>query len=212
MKKALVIFVAFIGLINISLSAQNASNTAQKGYMTASPFFVGLGGSVPSGFVISGGTFGRRGWGGSLTYHFWRPNAKTLPSDFDGGYGIFGDGSDKIKDKINMTSLRVSKVFATASEDLLFGIEAGPSAVTSATAEHFISIPVSSIWGFYGRNYDYEIIKRTSFGVSLKGAIGFRFSRFLGLDLGFLSNINPVRPYYGLEILGTIGKFQPVRK
>lgn len=208
MKKALVLFLAFFGLINIFLPAQNDSIAPQKVYLQASPFFVGLGGSIPSGFVISAGAFGQHGWGGSLTYHSWAPDAKNLPSDFDGGSGFFGEGNDYVKDRINMISFRILKAFAPKAENFLFGIEAGLSYVQSTSAENFISIPVSSSWGIHGRNYDYEKIYRTSFGLSLRGTIGLRLSRFLGLDLGVLSNINPIRSYFGMEISGTIGKFR----
>ncbi|MFN0174733.1 MAG: hypothetical protein ACKVU0_08820 [Saprospiraceae bacterium] len=215
MKKVSVLFIVIFGLTNICLYAQVDSFATQKNHLKASPIYIGIGGSYPLGIVVTGGAFSRHGWGGSVNFHWIYGPTKNKPSDYDGGNSLFDDNSDNLDpDFMRAFSPRILKNFVTKSENVLLGIEVGPSFVKTKIAQNFIRNPnPCSIDPFSGirfceRNYSYERIESKSTGLSLKGKLGVKIPNTLEFEVGVHSNLNSNWSYFGVEILGTLGVFR----
>lgn len=215
MKKVIALCLALSGLLSLHLSAQVDSTARPKTHLDASPMYIGLGASIPFGFTVTGGAFSRKGWGGTLSGNWlWRA-AKNQPSNYNGGNNLFGDGSDHVQnDRMRVVSIRVLKQFAVYSDDILLGIEVGPSFVKTNMPDNFIYNPSACTTDpFFGAtfcspNYTYKVVERNSTGWSIKGKLGVNITKVVEFEIGVLGNFNPQWSYFGLEFLGTLGVFQ----
>jgi hypothetical protein len=211
MIKTLLCYSFLFVLAPGSLSAQVDSIPTVPSKKHSIPLYVGGGLTVPVGLELTAGGFNRSGWGGSLSFNAIFRTAKNLPADFDGGRGLFGEGSDKIdNDYMAILSFRALKVVDTDSKNTFLGLEIGPSILVSMIADNFIRVPnpctYDPIFGTYcSRNYNYDRFKRTAFGLSIKGKLGIDLFDNVGLELGIQSNWNANWPYLGVDVLFLLG-------
>jgi hypothetical protein len=138
-------------------------------------------------------------WGASVSYNVYFPEAVDLPANYYSGLCLFGNC--KPNDNLTSTSLRVMREFPTKTKLIRFGIEGGFSFVGYKKA-HF---SYNSNQGFFDSNYIVTYSQKYSGGVSLRLKAEFPFTRFAGLELAMVSNINPYLSYVGMELTMTLG-------
>ncbi len=190
MKKALVVFFALFGLINIPLSAQ--ANLEPR------PFFLGLGASYPLGVVAIGGGYNQSGWGGTVSLNGIWSASKYAPADYQGWLL-----SNNLKDFTLFAAVRVLKEVPTNAKTLKYGIEAGPVLVHTSVADHFVK---KSGWIILS-NYTFERVKENSIGISLRGKLDWSLSDRACLELGFNTIIGKDKTYFGIDLIGTLSLF-----
>lgn len=215
MNKTMLICLSLFGLVPFGVFAQVDSTAHLKPHLHASPIYIGAGASIPFGVSITGGGFSRKGWGGTLSGNWMWRGAKNQPSNYNGGNNLFGDGRDYVEnDKMRVFSIRISKQFAVYSDDILLGVETGPSFVKTQVADNFIYNPnactTDPFFGatFCAPNYDYKIVTQNSMGWSIKGKLGVNLAKVVEFEIGILSNFNKQWSFFGLEFLGTLGVFR----
>jgi hypothetical protein len=190
--------------ILISLSICLLSIQAVFGQITLKtrPFFWGLGVTYPLGTVSTVGGYHSSGWGGLLTLQGNWANAKNQPSDYSPGLRFY---NDKLKDRVYWGSLRVLKLIPTDHKRLKFGWEAGPTWVQTITPNNFERKTSTAL---FSPNYSYSSDKENALGLSVRSNIEYSLNRYSSVELGFNAILNKLRPYYGLDLMLTIGNYQ----
>lgn len=127
-------------------------------------------------------------WGLSCGYSENFKTAKNLPSDYHSLW--YGDPTDHL----TALSLRLNKVFPTHSKKIRFGLEAGPSLIIYKE----LRFEKNNNSGWFNNTYNTNEDKQISIGLSLKAKVEFPLSRYFGLELAAISNINGKQSYVGI--------------
>jgi len=139
--------------------------------------------------------------GGSMHMKFSIFEADNIPSDFVQGVCLLGECVPN-----NATSTVsfnfMYKVPSANTNRVRLGLEAGPTFV-SYRQINFVRREVET-WS--GRNYDLDRYREPGVGLALSIRTEFPVWRFLGLEIGFIANINTIKSYAGIEIYGTLGR------
>lgn len=197
--KLFLIFCIIFGLSFYS-KAQYYRGNNHKGDLTAFYFGGGLGigrEATPAGLSCT--FFLSNNLGGSVSYKYKSFIANDLPSDYQNGFTVYGDG--KPSDKLNILSFCFIKEFPTENTRVRYGLEGGPAWVKYEQANFD---PQQS--GFFGSNYGVNYIKHETIGISLRAKLEFPLATFLGLELAAFTNINKYRPFVGVEAYLTLGQ------
>ncbi len=205
-QKLVFLFVLFAAL-TIQLSAQSNPVPAPALRAPSAHIYLGLGASLPKGFVLAGGYYSRKGWGGTVSYNQLWPVAKNLPANYDGG-GFLWNRQDQLNNEISAVSFRAIKVFNTRSKNIHWGIEAGPSLVRTRIVQELVFDPNPCFIGC-GPNYHFKKHESRTTGFSFKGKIDINLPKWMDVEFGFQSNLNPQLSYIGIELLGTIEVLKP---
>jgi hypothetical protein len=161
-----------------------------------------LGAGISEGVLLGiGGNFIlSNNWGGSLSYSEHSMLANNLPSDYYSGFSFFSWGY-KATDYLYTYSARLMKEFPISTKLVRFGIEGGPSIICYKMASF---TPVLNP-GLFSRNYDISHSANSSLGFSFRCKAEFPIVRFIGFEIGIISNINEYKSFVGAEIHLTLG-------
>lgn len=194
MKKYLPILIFFLGLKISPATAQSD--------LSPRLLYIGLGASYPKGFVATGGSYNKNGWGGTLSINPMWSSASNVPADYhDGGFTLINN----LNDFTLLAAIRVLKEWSTKSKPLKFGIEAGPVLVHTSIPDNFQYV---SGWHLFSSNYTFDKVKENSVGFSLRGKFELSFSDWGGLELGCNANSSKGKSYFGVDLILTFGAYQ----
>jgi len=170
---------------------------------------LGIGGGVPLLGGVRGTFILSNNWGGSISYKRNYPKAKHLPNNYKPSIGGFFPAKNP-RDYVKMLSLTLIREFPTSNKKIRFGIETGPSwnyyKITKFTPQD--ATPTRGWWNFTPSNYSKTYDITNSIGMSLRAKVDILFSKALGMEFAIFSNINAVRPLFGLECYFIFGKLR----
>ncbi len=137
-------------------------------------------------------------WGGSISYDNYSKKAQELPDDYQAGDPI---GNENPVDELNSLSIRLLREFPISVKFIRFGVECGPSLILYNRAHFIYEIHGGAYGGNYGIHYSFQY----SAGLSLRAKAEFPLTRFLGLEIAAISNINKYQSYVGVDLNLTLG-------
>jgi hypothetical protein len=208
------VIAIFLMIGGYSLNAQEATtNSAHQ----PPRFFVGAGITVPFAATLQAGGYSNKGWGAALTCNAGLSPSEHKPSNYDGGNGLFGDGSDDVEpDRHFALGISAFKLFRL-KDNIGFSLEVGPSLMWQNQADNFVPVanPCSQD-PFLGltwcsANYTYESVSRFGTGGYFRGAFHLQFLDAMGGSLGMFAHFNQRRTYFGVDLMLTAGIFRKAR-
>ena len=137
-------------------------------------------------------------WGGSISYQQSFLRTRNIPDDYSPGLCLF-DCSQL--DYTRVLALKILKEFPISTKLIRFGIESGPSWVEY----YFARFRPGNFSGGGSSNYTLYYDVKNTVGLVLKAKVEFPLTRFAGLELAAMVNINEFKSFIGMEINWTLG-------
>jgi hypothetical protein len=187
-------------LLSVHSYAQSDSTVNQKTKLSFAYLNIGGGAGITKGSTLGIGwnMIYSNHWGGSISYGNYNKKAKELPDDYQAGYPI---GNENPVDELYSLSIRILREFPLSAKLIRFGVECGPSLILYIRAHFLYDIHGGGNYSNYGITYSYQY----SAGLSLRAKAEFPLTRFLGLELAAISNINKYQSYVGVDLNLTLG-------
>jgi len=144
-----------------------------------------------------------RNWGVGISYEFRAFLTENVPQPYYPGLICFGDDG-KPRDFLRIASLNAIRKFPMTNR-LRLGAELG---LTYVQYETPIFEYKNSSGGFLSFPSGYRQVgtkERTSFGSRTRVSFDWLLTRALGLEIGVLGQVNPIRSYVRPDIKMTVG-------
>lgn len=202
MKKTILAILVFLfGASREMIHAQDVPS------QDSVPFFIygnaGIAYSTGNLLVSGGATFvSRRLWGLSADFQHYLFTATEKPSDYNPGLVVLGNGNPN--DRIQSISVRADIEILTTRPMIRLGLEAGP-AIDFYRRCHFESDPNS---GFLSGNYIMSTSTQAFGALSFRIKSEFLFSKFFGMELALMGNVNGYELFGGIEASMLFGRLR----
>ncbi|HRK26040.1 MAG TPA: hypothetical protein PK239_02000 [Chitinophagales bacterium] len=169
----------------------------------SSSFYLNLGGGGGTGGSLGVGLnyVSAKNTGFEVSYRFFTPRAKNMPSDYQPGLCIFGNCQpDDYAHFIN-TMFKFHK--ALNAKPVRYELSAGPGLLLYNEA-HFT--PQNGGW--FGSNYHIYREMKLSAGLSVRGALSVWLLKRFGIEIAVFTNLNPMRSVVGAEVYLLLGRLR----
>jgi hypothetical protein len=132
-------------------------------------------------------------------------DAVKLPGDYEPGFAILSDGIPE--DNIKSYSVLFGLYLPAGNSVARVALEAGPGFKTY-TETNFIPHPPSNSWIGFSSNYDTYYKRYNTVGLSAEARVEFNISRFVGLGLGAILDVNDYKVLPGIKYSLLVGKLR----
>ena len=143
-------------------------------------------------------------WGTTINFKGSAIKANNIPSDYQAGLVIFGNGTPT--GDLSIASIDIVRAFPVEGTRVKYIVEAGPAFVNYQTLTFTKNTSNNGGWLSLSSNYDIATTNHFSYGLSIRGSIQFPFTRVFGVDIGIYGNVYSKGIVTGLEALFMLGK------
>ena len=198
MKKTICLFILLLFFLNLNAQFSEKNAIYLIGELNAGNF---SGGNSSLNYVFDNKYSFQAGISGLIR------ESKSQPADFSSGTILLFGSSSSVQEEMQNYQILVGKIFVlNKSGTIRFNMATGIGYTILKEAKNWKHVSNLSTYGFRrGENYTYDIERHGTLSLIINPRVEFPFSRYFGLTLSPILQINKDRTYIGFGVGMMIG-------